>query len=432
MEVLDNKAESIDVLVISSKYFPEYSGSGHRAQSLYRRLKSKFDINYQVICNSVEFRHRDEYKVDGIDVRRIVTGFRRYSDFISTRDDPMAPGKTFLQRIKSAISIYIEAFNAYRVLRSLKYDVVHIFGRSPSTTMAIRWCRKKRIPFIVELVNRNQIPYQYLPGTRMFDNYRFDTRCVLVAISKELQEVCESYGEVDNVWVRPNPIDKKKYHHSTYLERSEAISDMTPFEAKHKIVTYIANFRPQKNHIFMLDVIENLPEEFKLILGGPLVSGGTFGAQSRSLVDKIRREIKARKLSGRVDLKVGFLDMSEYLKCTDVFCFPARNEALGTPMIESLAAGVPVIANVSERSFNQWIQHEKNGFLCPLKDTTWAEFIERAMLIEETQRVIFSQNITKIADNEVIDRSYFSLLQHLKIANRYDKINVSKVLNQSC
>jgi len=207
---------------------------------------------------------------------------------------------------------------------------------------------------------------------------------------------------------------------------------MTSFEAKDKIITYIANFRPQKNHIFLLDVIENLPEEFKLILGGPLVSGGTYGAQSISLVDRIRKEIKARKLSARVELKVGFLDMSEYLKCTDVFCFPAWNEALGTPMIESLAAGVPVIGNVSERSFNQWIHHGENGFLCRLKDTTWAESIERAMLIERSQRGLFSEDITKIADNEVIDRGYFLLLKHLKAGNSHEKINVSKVLNQSC
>ena len=71
----------------------------------------------------------------------------------------------------------------------------------------------------------------------MFDNYKFDSRCVLIAISKELQEVCESYGEVNNVWVRPNPIDKKKYHQATILERSEAILGKTPFETKDKIQT---------------------------------------------------------------------------------------------------------------------------------------------------------------------------------------------------
>ena len=155
---MSNNSEPIKVLVISSKYFPEYSGSGHRAQSLYRRLKNKFDINYNVICNSVEFGTSDDYQVDGIDVRRIVTGFRRYSDFRSTRDNPDDSGKTFAQRLMSGLSIYIEAFHTYRLLRSLKYDVVHIFGRSPSTTMAIRWCRKKKIPFILALVNRTKIP----------------------------------------------------------------------------------------------------------------------------------------------------------------------------------------------------------------------------------------------------------------------------------
>ena len=41
------------VLLVSSKYQPEYSGSGFRAHHLYLRLSSKFNINYDVVCNSL-------------------------------------------------------------------------------------------------------------------------------------------------------------------------------------------------------------------------------------------------------------------------------------------------------------------------------------------------------------------------------------------
>ena len=101
-------------------------------------------------------------------------------------------------------------------------------------------------------------------------------------------------------------------------------------------------------------------------------------------------------------------------------------------MIESLAAGVPVIANISERSFEQWIHHSKNGFLSPLESPTWAQYIERAMLIPKKEREIFSQEITKIADNEVIDKVYFALLKDLKVGDRDEKINVSRILNANC
>ena len=41
------------VLLVSSKYLPEYSGSGLRAHNLYKRLCRKFDIDYDVLCNSL-------------------------------------------------------------------------------------------------------------------------------------------------------------------------------------------------------------------------------------------------------------------------------------------------------------------------------------------------------------------------------------------
>ena len=49
------------VLLVSSKYQPEYSGSGFRAHHLYKRLSSKFKINYDVVCNSLINKKNEEF-----------------------------------------------------------------------------------------------------------------------------------------------------------------------------------------------------------------------------------------------------------------------------------------------------------------------------------------------------------------------------------
>lgn len=64
----------MNILVVSSKYPPEYSGSGHRAHNTYMRLKSKYGISFDALVNGVTGDQRSSYVWDGIRVRRIAKG----------------------------------------------------------------------------------------------------------------------------------------------------------------------------------------------------------------------------------------------------------------------------------------------------------------------------------------------------------------------
>ena len=46
---------------------------------------------------------------------------------------------------------------------------------------------------------------------------------------------------------------------------------------------------------------------------------------------------------------------------------PSYKEGLGNTILESLALGVPVIANSSEPSFKEIIKNNKNGYLLKMK-----------------------------------------------------------------
>ena len=59
------------VLLVSSKYHPEYSGSGFRAHQLYKRLSSKFNINYDVVCNSLINKNNEIYEHEGVQINKI-------------------------------------------------------------------------------------------------------------------------------------------------------------------------------------------------------------------------------------------------------------------------------------------------------------------------------------------------------------------------
>ena len=75
----------IKVLLVSSKYQPEYSGSGFRAHNLYKRLSKKFDIDYDVVCNSLTNKKNEIYEYNEVEVNKIsypvdlemLNGFKR-------------------------------------------------------------------------------------------------------------------------------------------------------------------------------------------------------------------------------------------------------------------------------------------------------------------------------------------------------------------
>ncbi|MEC9293767.1 MAG: hypothetical protein VYC65_05695, partial [Chloroflexota bacterium] len=183
------------VLVVSSKYHPEYSGSGLRAHNTYLRLKKQYNVTFEVICSSVEFTGSKKYRYDEVLVTRIVSSvLRKIAHKFGT--GPLA-------RITNAAVFYSEARSVTKLISAKDFDLIHVFGYSPATVAAINWSRNKDIPLILEIVNRGISPYQYLPGTSKFYPYDLTQQSVIVAISKYLAEVCKSEGLNDNVWTRP-------------------------------------------------------------------------------------------------------------------------------------------------------------------------------------------------------------------------------------
>ena len=61
----------MNIIIVSSKFPPEYSGSGLRCHNTYLRLKEKYKINYKVLTSSVTENKNLSYKFEGVDIKRI-------------------------------------------------------------------------------------------------------------------------------------------------------------------------------------------------------------------------------------------------------------------------------------------------------------------------------------------------------------------------
>lgn len=410
------------ILVVSSKFPPEYSGSGLRAHNTYLRLAEKFDIEHEVICSSTEFTDSTKYQTDGVSVNRVVSPLLRKLD--------QSIGKGPIRRLTNAAVFHSESRSVNKLLASTQFDLIHVFGYSPATVAAINWSRKNSVPLILEIVNNVISPYQYLPGTRRFRSYDLTRNAMVVAISQHIGDLCKTAGLSENVWTRANPVDIERFQSASPAQRAEVVTNVFGFREPDKIIVYVAKFMKQKNHEFLVEVLKHLPSEYKLVLAGPTITSGEIDHGMRSdQIPELRGRVDRAGFTDRVKIIPEFVDTAKFLKGTDVFCFPAENEAMGTPLIEALSSGTPVVANANEPSFVEWIVNGKNGSLVPLDAEQWASAIQSVATFDDARRTQIATDVNDRISTEVIDKQYLTLINKMVQSSSDETINVAEVLS---
>ena len=388
------------VLLVSSKYQPEYSGSGFRAHHLYQRLSSKFNINYDVVCNSLINRRNEIYEYEGVKINKI-----SYPVDFEKLDG-------LKRKFHAILSMIYEFYYSYKFIKKKgikNYNLIHTFGNSWSIAFLTYYFYLKKKPILRELVNNMNTPYYPIQFENFFRGVFQKNNTMMIAISKKLEELCKKY-RVKNIWMRPNPIDEKKFFLLDKEVKFKLRNKLIHFSNQDIILTHIASYMRQKNHIFILDILKKLPENFKLYLGGPVVND-----ENKKNFDLVKNRIKELNLNDRVILTKGFIrNIDEYIKLSDVFLFPTWNEALGTPILEAQACGVPVVANLMSGSNDHLINEGKGGYLVQQFDAKiWAEKIKLALNISNETLRENSLEIKKIASTQNIDADYFKKMQSI-------------------
>jgi len=402
--------ERINVLVVTSKYYPEYAGSGFRARTTYNRLSERYAVDFEVLTGSVTHNSVRVYYVDGRRVTRIA--LKPFPLAADERKD--ADRQNLIQKFKHGCNYIPEAVLTwfFLALRLRRFDVIHVFGKNWVTSAAITFAKAVRKPFIVELCNEVYTPHHYEPGllNALFGR-GFPAGTQIVCISEMLRDVCCRHGYTENVWCRPNPVDERRF----YADRDNRISlrqRYTKFTDRDVIMIYLAKFRPSKNQIFLLDVLHHLPFRYKLVLAGPVAESGPLSARDRNYVNTIKDRIDELGLGERVQLDTRFIDDAPgYFRMSDVCVFPSTTEALGTPILEAISCGIPVVAHRIPKVTDLWIEDGKNGYLCNLDVHEFAEKVEKALAIEVGTFMDKRREILSYCSADRIDREYFELIQ---------------------
>jgi len=400
------------VLVVSSKYPSEYSGSGLRAHRTYLRLKEKEGIEFDVLCSSVTENSNLCYTHEGVNVRRIAC------KLLPSASRQQWDQRTIIDKLALRINYWCEAVVTWVFLarHHRLYDAVHVFGNVAVTSAAITFCNVKRKPLIVELTY-DASPQQFRPLlVKWLDSspQGFHQTARFVCISARLEESLREAGMTHAFWQRGNPVDETKFF-SERNKKDEFRRRCCSFAPTDKVLVHIAKFMPLKNQDFLVDVLRLLPNHYKMVLAGPLVRTGPNVDRDTQYLQQVRDRVADFGLQDRVEIMEGFIeDVAPFMKMADVTLLPSRQEALGTPMLESLCCGVPVVAVRMEGITDQWIKDGVNGGLSDLTPEEFARKIEQAVTIPLDQLDTSAREITERVSTRTIDEGYVRLLKDIQ------------------
>lgn len=218
-------------------------------------------------------------------------------------------------------------------LRSNRFDIIHITGRTFLTNVALLTLKPRPVLLLHEqggrlLRGELRSHLFYAVFRRLYD--------VFIAIHKEMAQCMMRAGRVpsEKIVIIENPVDIGYFSPSNEAERKLTSSK------GHPTIGTVARFVPVKDLDLFLEtarlIVRRQPEiQFVIVGDGPLRARLEAGSNDQDL-------------KGKMSLPGPTLEVAKFLRSFDLFLFTSRIEPFGMTIIESLACGVPVVAALPE------------------------------------------------------------------------------------
>ncbi|MFC1613069.1 glycosyltransferase family 4 protein [Patescibacteria group bacterium] len=162
-----------------------------------------------------------------------------------------------------------------------------------------------------------------------------------------------------------------------------------------QIIGTVANFYENKGLQYLIEsaaiVVKDMPNCIFILIG------------TGELKNKLKKLIKDNRLQNKFFIAGSILDAHKYLKAYDVFCLPSIKEGLSYTLIESLMAGLPIIAtNVGGNP--EIVKNGQNGFLIPSKDRRILAEKIKVLLKNDKLRLEMGRASFRMAENFSLEK----------------------------
>ena len=130
------------------------------------------------------------------------------------------------------------------------------------------------------------------------------------------------------------------------------------FSSDDVVIGHVANFRRNKNHVFLLRTFEELAKRHSNVR--LVLVGQGFAGDAENSEPEVREFIREHHLDELVRVLGYRQDVHNLLRLFDVFCLVSYKEGLPLSLIEAMATGLPVVGTDIE-GIRRALTPEVNG-----------------------------------------------------------------------
>lgn len=297
-----------------------------------------------------------------IDREKIVFDFITTAKKVPFEEQLNQLGST-IYHIPAAKNVVAYAKKISEIINGNDYDVIHLNKNSAINIVPLLIAKKAGCKNVI-LHSHNTAPTM---GKVVFLHYLnrkllLSPKITKLACSKKAAQWLFNTDDPEKVTVIPNGIDLESYHRDQGVR--EEIRSRYGIDDKTILLGNVGRLSQQKNHKYLLDLLERLPTNYKLMIVG-----------KGELKEELEASVTQKNLAERVIFTGSVPNVKSYLMAMDLFLMPSLFEGLPVAGVEAQASGLNVI--VSDTVSRELKLTPNIHYVTLSEPTKWIEAIKR-------------------------------------------------------
>lgn len=245
-------------------------------------------------------------------------------------------------------------FRFYRQLKrqieATRPDLIHLHSRRGADVLGALAVKKSGLPCILSRRVDN-------PEARFIAKIKYRLYDHIITISNKIREVLVSEGvPAQKITCVMSAVDASKYQYpkpkSEFVNRFQ-LSDSTI------TIGVIAQLIHRKGHRHLFNCLPSI------VMNYPNIKILVFGRGPEEAT--LRKMVSDLQLTNQISFAGFHNNIENWLGNLDIVAHPADMEGLGVALLQSAAAGVPIVA-ANAGGISEVVQDKKNGLLFPPGD----------------------------------------------------------------